>query len=193
MEFNWAPITSYKYYILTLLICHTLVLDLSIDAWILNSASYTGIVQLCRLLPPPTRTSQMFNHYCGAQMEAWVRSGLPKINVVSRYNSGWIEPALSVWKRPFEKHPLSLGALITSKTREEGSKSLVGEEKVGVLLLNLGGPETLDDVQPFLFNLFADPVNKHWHIVFVLANINKPLQLPYVIWFLNLSTGASCF
>ena len=30
-------------------------------------------------------------------------------------------------------------------------------EKVGVLLLNLGGPETLDDVQPFLYNLFADP------------------------------------
>ena len=28
--------------------------------------------------------------------------------------------------------------------------------KVGVLLLNLGGPETLEDVQPFLFNLFAD-------------------------------------
>uniref|UniRef100_A0A6M2EDJ1 Ferrochelatase n=1 Tax=Populus davidiana TaxID=266767 RepID=A0A6M2EDJ1_9ROSI len=33
----------------------------------------------------------------------------------------------------------------------------VTEEKVGVLLLNLGGPETLNDVQPFLFNLFADP------------------------------------
>ncbi|KAK8953118.1 hypothetical protein KSP40_PGU007806 [Platanthera guangdongensis] len=31
------------------------------------------------------------------------------------------------------------------------------EEKIGVLLLNLGGPETLDDVKPFLFNLFADP------------------------------------
>lgn len=30
-------------------------------------------------------------------------------------------------------------------------------DKVGVLLLNLGGPETLDDVQPFLYNLFADP------------------------------------
>ncbi|KAM1118428.1 hypothetical protein ACFX11_042818 [Malus domestica] len=37
------------------------------------------------------------------------------------------------------------------------SHSHVGEEKVGVLLLNLGGPETLNDVQPFLFNLFADP------------------------------------
>jgi ferrochelatase len=31
------------------------------------------------------------------------------------------------------------------------------EERIGVLLLNLGGPETLDDVRPFLFNLFADP------------------------------------
>ncbi|KAH7279220.1 hypothetical protein KP509_37G010900 [Ceratopteris richardii] len=30
-------------------------------------------------------------------------------------------------------------------------------ERIGVLLLNLGGPETLDDVQPFLYNLFADP------------------------------------
>ena len=31
------------------------------------------------------------------------------------------------------------------------------QDKVGVLLLNLGGPETLDDVKPFLYNLFADP------------------------------------
>ncbi|KAI8475008.1 MAG: ferrochelatase-domain-containing protein [Monoraphidium minutum] len=28
---------------------------------------------------------------------------------------------------------------------------------VGVLLLNLGGPEKLEDVKPFLYNLFADP------------------------------------
>lgn len=39
------------------------------------------------------------------------------------------------------------------------SHSQAVEEKVGVLLLNLGGPETLDDVQPFLYNLFADPVS----------------------------------
>eukprot|EP00521_Asterionellopsis_glacialis_P006266 CAMPEP_0195281434 /NCGR_PEP_ID=MMETSP0707-20130614/743_1 /TAXON_ID=33640 /ORGANISM="Asterionellopsis glacialis, Strain CCMP134" /LENGTH=483 /DNA_ID=CAMNT_0040340317 /DNA_START=136 /DNA_END=1587 /DNA_ORIENTATION=+ len=31
------------------------------------------------------------------------------------------------------------------------------ESKVGVLLLNLGGPETGDDVEGFLYNLFADP------------------------------------
>lgn len=29
--------------------------------------------------------------------------------------------------------------------------------KIGVLLFNLGGPETLADVRPFLYNLFSDP------------------------------------
>jgi len=29
--------------------------------------------------------------------------------------------------------------------------------RIGVLLLNLGGPDTLEDVRPFLFNLFSDP------------------------------------
>ncbi|MCU0545867.1 MAG: ferrochelatase [Oscillatoriaceae cyanobacterium Prado104] len=29
--------------------------------------------------------------------------------------------------------------------------------RVGVLLLNLGGPDRIEDVRPFLFNLFADP------------------------------------
>ncbi|KAK6273898.1 hypothetical protein POUND7_010981 [Theobroma cacao] len=37
------------------------------------------------------------------------------------------------------------------------SHAHAAEEKLGVLLLNLGGPETLNDVQPFLYNLFADP------------------------------------
>lgn len=31
------------------------------------------------------------------------------------------------------------------------------QEKIGVLLLNLGGPEKLADVRPFLYNLFSDP------------------------------------
>nr|WP_320010149.1 ferrochelatase [uncultured Desulfobulbus sp.] len=30
------------------------------------------------------------------------------------------------------------------------------QEKIGVLLLNLGGPERLEDVRPFLLNLFSD-------------------------------------
>eukprot|EP00193_Tetraselmis_chui_P005160 CAMPEP_0177767952 /NCGR_PEP_ID=MMETSP0491_2-20121128/9438_1 /TAXON_ID=63592 /ORGANISM="Tetraselmis chuii, Strain PLY429" /LENGTH=523 /DNA_ID=CAMNT_0019284679 /DNA_START=281 /DNA_END=1852 /DNA_ORIENTATION=+ len=39
----------------------------------------------------------------------------------------------------------------------EGTEPQTAADTVGVLLLNLGGPETLDDVQPFLYNLFADP------------------------------------
>ena len=31
------------------------------------------------------------------------------------------------------------------------------KERIGVLLFNLGGPERLVDVRPFLFNLFSDP------------------------------------
>ncbi len=31
------------------------------------------------------------------------------------------------------------------------------EEKIGVVLLNLGGPDSLEAVEPFLYNLFVDP------------------------------------
>lgn len=52
------------------------------------------------------------------------------------------------------------------------SHSHTAEEKIGVLLLNLGGPETLNDVQPFLFNLFADPVCYSFlHIYFPFREI----------------------
>lgn len=51
-----------------------------------------------------------------------------------------------------------LKAVATSETPANSASPLIGNDKIGVLLLNLGGPETLDDVQPFLFNLFADPV-----------------------------------
>ncbi|XP_077253701.1 ferrochelatase-2, chloroplastic-like isoform X2 [Tasmannia lanceolata] len=109
-----------------------------------------------RLLARSTCTTQMFQHYSRIQMEASVRSCLPKSNIV---NSGWLGPPSLDGKRPLETLSFSLGALplMTSKTQEASSKLIVGDEKVGVLLLNLGGPETLEDVQPFLFNLFADP------------------------------------
>src|SRR5437660_1550505 len=37
------------------------------------------------------------------------------------------------------------------------TNSPIKTQRIGVLLFNLGGPETLADVRPFLFNLFADP------------------------------------
>jgi ferrochelatase len=53
-----------------------------------------------------------------------------------------------------------VGALVTPTAQDvsDTSSTLTTDDKIGVLLLNLGGPETLEDVQPFLFNLFADPV-----------------------------------
>lgn len=44
----------------------------------------------------------------------------------------------------------------TGRDRQDANAGLRPTERVGVLLLNLGGPETLADVQPFLYNLFAD-------------------------------------
>lgn len=63
-----------------------------------------------------------------------------------------------------------IGALVTSGAPEVSDTLVVGDDKIGVLLLNLGGPETLEDVQPFLFNLFADPVSicQFGHFVFYL-------------------------
>ncbi|KAH9308361.1 hypothetical protein KI387_036272, partial [Taxus chinensis] len=51
----------------------------------------------------------------------------------------------------------SLREFVREKGPTVAGDLLIEQEKVGVLLLNLGGPETLQDVQPFLFNLFADP------------------------------------
>jgi ferrochelatase len=56
------------------------------------------------------------------------------------------------------------------------SKKELNEERIGVLLFNLGGPDTLDDVRPFLFNLFADPdiIRLPWRA------LQKPLA-----WFIS--------
>ena len=59
--------------------------------------------------------------------------------------------------------------------------------KLGVLLLNLGGPSSLDEVEPFLFNLFSDPDTlpvpfSRWlqkPVARVLAKIRKPLSQSY--------------
>ncbi len=37
------------------------------------------------------------------------------------------------------------------------SKLIENLNKTGILLLNMGGPDCLDDVEPFLYNLFSDP------------------------------------
>ncbi|CAA6663763.1 unnamed protein product [Spirodela intermedia] len=64
--------------------------------------------------------------------------------------------------KPVENSALSSRASFLNAPSQHGKLDgktfcFVSEEKIGVLLLNLGGPDTLHDVEPFLFNLFADP------------------------------------
>lgn len=71
-------------------------------------------------------------------------------------NLGWPSQSFPDLRHHFRVYSSASEAVLTSQS--DLRKLFVGNEKIGVLLLNLGGPETLDDVQPFLFNLFADPV-----------------------------------
>lgn len=99
-------------------------------------------------------------------MEACHNSYLSKNHIVARFSWGSSEIQSLFSKQSLNKHLLPLGALVTSQTQLDVSNvPIVDEDKIGVLLLNLGGPETLDDVQPFLFNLFADPVTS-FHFFF---------------------------
>ncbi|OQU85130.1 hypothetical protein SORBI_3004G179400 [Sorghum bicolor] len=70
-------------------------------------------------------------------------------------NLGWSSQTSPDLSQHFRGYSSASEAVLTAQS--DLRKLLVGNEKIGVLLLNLGGPETLDDVQPFLFNLFADP------------------------------------
>lgn len=55
--------------------------------------------------------------------------------------------------------------------------------KVGVLLLNLGGPERIQDVGPFLYNLFSDPE--------IIRLPNPALQKPLAWMISSLRAGKS--
>jgi protoporphyrin/coproporphyrin ferrochelatase len=79
---------------------------------------------------------------------------------------------------PFGKGPFAgkKAAAAAQSMPKEGKKMSVGlaglkpDDKVGIMLLNLGGPEKLDEVEDFLFNLFND------EDIIRLPNAIKPLQ-----------------
>jgi protoporphyrin/coproporphyrin ferrochelatase len=47
--------------------------------------------------------------------------------------------------------------LLKSVTNVKQLKQALAMGRIGVLLLNLGGPDQIEDVRPFLYNLFSDP------------------------------------
>jgi len=77
------------------------------------------------------------------------------------YSIAFVAPSHNVLKSSLSSSDslsiLSAATALPLETPDTSEKSSVDETNVGVLLLNLGGPETGDDVEEFLFNLFADP------------------------------------
>ncbi|KNA10563.1 hypothetical protein SOVF_143220 [Spinacia oleracea] len=122
------------------------------------SKSRTSVLSCCcRLLPQEMGSSQKIFRCAGVSMESNSHANTTIKNlIVGKHFFGWPKEE-SISCQSLKLHSLPVGALLTSETPDVFTTPSVGEEKIGVLLLNLGGPETLDDVQPFLYNLFADP------------------------------------
>ncbi|PKA57624.1 Ferrochelatase-2, chloroplastic [Apostasia shenzhenica] len=110
----------------------------------------------CKSIPRVACTTQMLNTSSAVQLVSWKRSS-PVQSLVAKCCSRWLCRSSRAWKQMIKQYSSASDVLMTSGTKEVPNCLLVGNERVGVLLLNLGGPETLEDVQPFLFNLFADP------------------------------------
>uniref|UniRef100_A0A0Q3RKF5 Ferrochelatase n=1 Tax=Setaria italica TaxID=4555 RepID=A0A0Q3RKF5_SETIT len=129
--------------------------------WSSSQASTRGVVEMGRVeagpshFPKrpaprnPTRVNLSRTHAV-KPCSAGDRAGISV-----KCNLGWSSQPSPDLKHHFIVHSSASEAVLTSQS--DMRKLFVGNEKIGVLLLNLGGPETLDDVQPFLFNLFADP------------------------------------
>ncbi|XP_073279202.1 ferrochelatase-2, chloroplastic-like [Primulina huaijiensis] len=109
------------------------------------------------LLLPRAKLSSHETCPCSrVQLEALSIYNLAKRSLATRFYLGWPRTPVTM-AQPLHTNSSQPGVLATPGSQEMSSTSIVGNEKLGVLLLNLGGPETLEDVQPFLFNLFADP------------------------------------
>ncbi|KAJ9559957.1 hypothetical protein OSB04_005117 [Centaurea solstitialis] len=95
-----------------------------------------------------------------AKLQVPLRSHTCEIKCEVSRNSGSISKLKldgPIKNRGLTGKTFSSVGICTDPLSDNESHSHVEEEKVGVLLLNLGGPDTLHDVQPFLYNLFADP------------------------------------
>jgi ferrochelatase len=119
------------------------------------AAAADGGVWLGRALPPTTAATLRRQHRSALKTHA----AMPGSSSSSNNGSSPTPPAAfasaAAAASAFATDPPA--PLSSSPPITRASPSVAGGGKVGVLLLNLGGPETLDDVRPFLYNLFADP------------------------------------
>ena len=78
--------------------------------------------------------------------------------------------------------------LVTGEYFPSEPLELEAGDKVGVVLLNLGGPDTVEQVEPFLYNLFMDPaiidipvggILRHWLCRYVSSSRSKKVATDY--------------
>lgn len=137
-------------------------------------SSLFSLLLLYRLLPRALCCSQRLYRFS----DDCSNGSLTGNYLAGRYTLS--QSSLLFSKQLRQKCLLPLKAVVASENQVVTGTQIIGDDKIGVLLLNLGGPETLDDVQPFLFNLFADPVKLNpiclffrfspfffWHLEFV--------------------------
>jgi protoporphyrin/coproporphyrin ferrochelatase len=88
------------------------------------------------------------------------------MNILTDTSLGTMLPRATTWTRTteFESNGIQQSATESIQNPESRIQNL----KTGIVLLNFGGPWTLDDVKPFLYRLFSNPS--------VLVGVPAPLR-----------------
>ena len=90
--------------------------------------------------------------------------------------------------REFLKHYKYDDRLVTGEYYPAEPVQAKAGETIGVVLMNLGGPRKLEDIEPFLYNLFMDPaiidmpiggIFRHWLSKFISVNRSKKVSHDY--------------
>ncbi|CAN1778935.1 Ferrochelatase-1, chloroplastic/mitochondrial [Linum perenne] len=124
----------------------------------MEAASISSALPQTKLSVASPNFSRSCSKAGAVQSVSYLSSGrsLPRDNLSSRVLSvGGLDRRRNVVTQSYAAPPASICPF--DETSAVQNRTRTTEEKIGVLLLNLGGPESLNDVQPFLFNLFADP------------------------------------
>ncbi|CAN1262567.1 Ferrochelatase-2, chloroplastic [Linum perenne] len=124
----------------------------------MEAASISSALPQTKLSVASPNFSRSCSKVGAVQSVSYLSSGrsLPRDNLSSRVLSvGGLDRRRNVVTQSYAAPPASICPF--DETSAVQNRTRTTEEKIGVLLLNLGGPESLNDVQPFLFNLFADP------------------------------------
>lgn len=90
--------------------------------------------------------------------------------------------------REFLRHYKYDERLVTGRYFSDDPIEAAPGDTIGVVLMNMGGPRNLDEVEPFLYNLFMDPaiidmpvggVLRHWISKYISVNRSKKVGKDY--------------